>query len=106
MKARRSYYNERTKDGPKMYSTAGPQTPPAGPQTPWTDDKQMQGRVGGQVDGRMDGWMEFFPILQVFPLLAAAALLLTPSQSPIGIITSAVPLPCFFDVVKSQKVAG
>ena len=28
------------------------------------------------------------------------------NQSPKGIMRSAVPLPCFFDVVKSQKVAG
>ena len=28
------------------------------------------------------------------------------NQSPRGIMRSAVPLPCFFDVVKSQKVAG
>ena len=27
-------------------------------------------------------------------------------QLPKGIMRSAVPLPCFFDVVKSQKVAG
>ena len=28
------------------------------------------------------------------------------NQSPKGIMRSAVPLPCFFDVVKTQKVAG
>ena len=28
------------------------------------------------------------------------------NQSPKGIMRSAVPLPCFIDVVKSQKVAG
>ena len=28
------------------------------------------------------------------------------NQSPKGIMRSAVPLPCFFDVVKSQTVAG
>ena len=28
------------------------------------------------------------------------------NQSPKGIIRSAVPLPCSFDVVKSQRVAG
>ena len=28
------------------------------------------------------------------------------NQSPKGIMRSAVPLPCFFDVVKSQRVAG
>ena len=28
------------------------------------------------------------------------------NQLPKGILRSAVPLPCFFDVVKSQKVAG
>ena len=29
-----------------------------------------------------------------------------PNQSPKGIIWSAVSLPCFFDVVKSKRVAG
>ena len=28
------------------------------------------------------------------------------NQTPTGIMRSAVPFPCFFDVVKSQKVAG
>ena len=28
------------------------------------------------------------------------------NQSPKGIMRSAVPLPCFFDVEKSQRVAG
>ena len=30
----------------------------------------------------------------------------TYNQSPKGIMRSAVPLPCFFDVEKSQRVAG
>ena len=28
------------------------------------------------------------------------------NQSPKGIMRSAVPLPCFFDVVKSHRIAG
>ena len=38
----------------------------------------------------MDRWTEFLPVLQVFAPLAAAALPLTPNQSPKGIMRSVV----------------
>ena len=41
-----------------------------------------------------------------FACSALAYLIVICNQSPNGIMRSAVPLPCFIDIVKSQRVAG
>ena len=47
--------------------------------------------------------VNFLPTRELTPGLSDVLLF---NQSPKGIMRSAVPLPCFFDVMKSHRVAG
>ena len=54
-------------------------------------------------------YLHLFNLALVFHTSSATSIPLQPAnnnQLPKGIMRSAVPLPCFFDVVKSQRVAG
>ena len=60
---------------------------------------------GGRAEKRTDKQTEFLPILQDF-VPSRGRCPKTNNQSPKGIMRAVVPLPCFFDVVMSQRVAG
>ena len=81
----------------------GPEGLPEGPE----DLPGAQGEMFGWTYGRMDGHIKFLPILQDFvPCWGCCPEKRKDNQSLTGIVWSAAPLPCYFDVVKSQGKAG